>query len=115
MFYRYTHSSSDLRLRSLYNYYKNSFPELNFDVNEALEKYKVIAEVFRPMTIDTIGFLNKCVKDGSKKIVIEGAQGTMLDIDFGKCMHLKIIILTKVKYDLDNMVKRGRFRNRTAL
>ena len=35
------------------------------------------------MIIDTIAYLNQAILDGSKKILVEGANATMLDIDFG--------------------------------
>lgn len=35
-----------------------------------------------PLMIDTASFLNKAIKQG-KDILLEGAQGTLLDIDFG--------------------------------
>jgi adenylosuccinate synthase len=35
------------------------------------------------MTIDTIAYLNEAIIDGSKTILVEGANATMLDIDFG--------------------------------
>ena len=52
----------------------------NFD--EILEQYTQFAEQLRPMASDTSHLLNKMIRDG-KSILFEGAQGTMLDIDFG--------------------------------
>jgi adenylosuccinate synthase len=71
------------RLRSLYNYYKLTFPDLDVDIEKLIEQFKQLAEYFRPMTIDTIAFLNEAIIDGSKQILVEGANATMLDIDFG--------------------------------
>jgi adenylosuccinate synthase len=71
------------RLRSLYNYYKLTFPDLDVNIDKLLEQFKEMAEFFRPMTIDTIAYLNQTIVDGSKKILVEGANATMLDIDFG--------------------------------
>ena len=36
------------------------------------------------MVVDTVQFLNKAIADG-KKVVVEGANAAMLDIDFGGC------------------------------
>jgi adenylosuccinate synthase len=72
------------RLRSLYNYYKLTFPDLDVDIEKIIEQFKKLADYFRPMTIDTIAYLNQTIVDGSKKILVEGANATMLDIDFGK-------------------------------
>jgi len=52
----------------------------NFD--EILKQYKEFAEQIRPMACDTSHLLNVMVREG-KSILFEGAQGTMLDIDFG--------------------------------
>lgn len=52
------------------------------DFEEILETYKQFAEQLRPMTCDTAHLLNTMIREG-KSILFEGAQGTMLDIDFG--------------------------------
>jgi adenylosuccinate synthase len=44
-----------------------------------LNKY---IEFFQPMVIDTITYLNNAIKFG-KKILVEGAQACLLDVDFG--------------------------------
>ena len=52
------------------------------DFHEILEQYKGFAEQIRPLATDTAHLLNSMIRDG-KSILFEGAQGTMLDIDFG--------------------------------
>src|SRR5579875_1615661 len=52
------------------------------DFHEILTRYKALAEQIRPMTCDAAHLLNGMIRDG-KSILFEGAQGTMLDIDFG--------------------------------
>ncbi len=47
-----------------------------------LADYLEVAEQIRPYVADTVTMLNAAVADG-KSILFEGAQGTMLDIDFG--------------------------------
>jgi adenylosuccinate synthase len=54
--------------------------QINFD--EILRQYKDYAEQIRPMACDTSHLLNVFIREG-KSILFEGAQGTMLDIDFG--------------------------------
>ena len=66
------------KLRSLYNY----------DIEKTIEQFKGLAEYFRPMIIDTIAYLNQSIVDGSKRILVEGANATMLDIDFGNFENL---------------------------
>jgi adenylosuccinate synthase len=45
-------------------------------------EYERFAERIRPMVCDTAALLNRAIRDG-KKVLFEGAQGTMLDIDHG--------------------------------
>lgn len=46
------------------------------------ETYMRYAEILEPYVTDTVMLLHKCVKEG-KSILCEGAQATLLDIDFG--------------------------------
>lgn len=52
----------------------------NFE--EILKRYQQFAEQIGPLACDTSHLLNKMIREG-KSILFEGAQGTMLDIDFG--------------------------------
>ena len=49
---------------------------------EILEEYNGYADRLRPYVCDTIALLNEEIKAG-RKILFEGAQATMLDIDYG--------------------------------
>jgi adenylosuccinate synthase len=60
---------------------------LEGDVEKTIEQFRELADYFRPMTIDTIAYLNQAIIDGSKKILVEGANATMLDIDFGMLIN----------------------------
>ena len=53
---------------------------LNYD--EILAEYLGYAERLRPYVVDTITLLNREILEG-RKVLFEGAQATMLDIDFG--------------------------------
>lgn len=44
----------------------------------------MLAAELQPLVVDTVQFLNKAMAEG-KKIVVEGANASMLDIDFGGC------------------------------
>jgi adenylosuccinate synthase len=46
------------------------------------QQYECFADRIRPMVCDTARFLNEAIRDG-KRVLFEGAQGTMLDIDHG--------------------------------
>jgi adenylosuccinate synthase len=54
------------------------------DLNDAAERasYRQIAERLRPLVCDTASYLNHAIQDG-KRLLFEGAQGTMLDVDHG--------------------------------
>jgi adenylosuccinate synthase len=59
------------------------FPSLTVDVESELAKYKSYAERVRPLVQDTVSYLDKAIKTG-KRVLVEGANAAMLDIDFGK-------------------------------
>ena len=62
-------------LRKLYNY-----EELN--IEEIIEKYLEFDKLIDPYIKDTTYLLNNAIRDG-KKVLAEGAQGAMLDVDHG--------------------------------
>lgn len=53
-----------------------------FDLDVILDEYLEYAEQLRPMVCDTSLLINQEIKKG-KKVLFEGAQGTLLDIDHG--------------------------------
>ncbi len=52
------------------------------DADELLERMKPLFEKYAPMVTDTRVYLHRAVHSG-KKILLEGAQGVMLDLDHG--------------------------------
>ncbi|QSZ27246.1 adenylosuccinate synthase [Aceticella autotrophica] len=52
------------------------------DFNEIYESYRRYADILRPYVTDTTLLLYNLIKSG-RKILFEGAQGTLLDIDLG--------------------------------
>lgn len=61
---------------------KKRHPNIHYDVEEELKKYAEYAKKLEPYIVDTISYLNAAYKLG-KRILVEGANATMLDIDFG--------------------------------
>ena len=55
-------------------------PKLKF--NEIYKEYKAYAKILKPYVCDTVTMLHKAIKKG-EKILCEGAQASLLDIDFG--------------------------------
>ncbi|MBR3722323.1 MAG: adenylosuccinate synthase [Selenomonadaceae bacterium] len=49
---------------------------------EVLEEYQGYAERLRPYVVDTVTMINKEIDEG-RRILFEGAQATMLDVEFG--------------------------------
>lgn len=58
-----------------------------WDIEAALNRYLECAERLRPFVTDTSKFLSDSVRAG-KRLLFEGAQATMLDIDFGTYPYL---------------------------
>lgn len=52
------------------------------DYTKVLNDYQEAARYLRPFIADTIPLVNDAIKQG-KSVLFEGAQGTMLDIDYG--------------------------------
>ena len=58
------------------------FDDFQYDVEAEIVRYKDIAKRIEPFIADTVDYVNKAHADG-KKILVEGANATMLDLDFG--------------------------------
>lgn len=63
--------------------YQRMFPDLSVDVKSELVRYKEYAEKIRPLVRDTVSYMCQALKQG-KKVLVEGANAAMLDIDFGE-------------------------------
>ena len=59
------------------------FPALAVDVEHQLQRYREYAERLRPLVVDTISLVSGALADG-KRVLVEGANAVMLDIDFGE-------------------------------
>lgn len=70
------------KFQTLVAMYQRMFPDLEVDVSAELERYKVLAERVRPLVCETVSFLHEALRQ-HKKILVEGANAAMLDIDFG--------------------------------
>lgn len=70
------------KMRDLVKFYQDNYPELEADVDAEIKVYSDMKEKILGMTVDTVAYLNNAYVSG-KKILVEGANATMLDIDFG--------------------------------
>ncbi|MGE4169406.1 MAG: adenylosuccinate synthase [Candidatus Margulisiibacteriota bacterium] len=57
-------------------------PNHGLDVDQIVADYVAFGERLRPFMVDTSLFVNDAIDDG-KNIILEGAQGTLLDVDHG--------------------------------
>ena len=58
------------------------FNRKEMETQEVLEEYRSYAEILRPYIADTPLLLNKAL-DAGKTVLLEGSQGTLLDVDHG--------------------------------
>ncbi|KAK0175056.1 hypothetical protein PV327_008840 [Microctonus hyperodae] len=70
------------KFTTLVSSYQRRFPSLEVDIKLEIELYKSYAERIRPFVRETVHYLHMALKS-DKKILVEGANATMLDIDFG--------------------------------
>eukprot|EP00834_Sanchytrium_tribonematis_P000497 NODE_9_length_64580_cov_1.431941.p24 type:complete len:330 gc:universal NODE_9_length_64580_cov_1.431941:35005-34016(-) len=68
------------RYQSLVNNRMKRYGEFEYDITKELERYKDLKKIIEPMVADTIEYLHENI---GKRILIEGANATMLDIDYG--------------------------------
>ena len=52
------------------------------DLEKTLAEYKEYAKILKPYITDTVTLIHNALDEG-KKVICEGAQATLLDIDFG--------------------------------
>jgi adenylosuccinate synthase len=70
------------RFRELCDTHMRQYPGLEIDVESELQYYHSIADKVSAMTVDTVQYINTAYMAG-QRILVEGANATMLDIDFG--------------------------------
>ncbi|THH12554.1 hypothetical protein EW146_g7589 [Bondarzewia mesenterica] len=58
------------------------YGHFEYDTEGEIDRYKALAERLKPYVIDSVVYLHDALASG-KKILVEGANALMLDIDFG--------------------------------
>lgn len=61
---------------------KNVYDDEPLDTEKLLEEMLSYGDTIRPMLADTVTYLNTAIAEG-KDVLAEGAQGVLLDVDFG--------------------------------
>lgn len=69
------------KIGKLVHYYNEQF-DMEIDDKDIITRYLAYAEEIQDMVIDCPSFLHQALQKG-KKILVEGAQGALLDIDHG--------------------------------
>uniref|UniRef100_A0A8C2FSC4 Adenylosuccinate synthetase n=1 Tax=Cyprinus carpio TaxID=7962 RepID=A0A8C2FSC4_CYPCA len=72
------------RVKKLVQQYQSMFPALKVEVEGELKKLKEYAERIRPLVRDGVYFMYDAIHGSPKKILVEGANAALLDIDFGE-------------------------------
>ncbi|KAK3608663.1 hypothetical protein CHS0354_042675 [Potamilus streckersoni] len=70
------------KYQHLVEYFMQRYPNLEVNVEADLKELSELRDRIRPFVTDTVLYLHDAVKEG-KKILIEGAQSSILDLDFG--------------------------------
>jgi len=61
---------------------KRRYGDFDYDVDAELARFRDFADRLRPMVADTVHYVNSRVSEGAR-VLVEGANAAMLDIDFG--------------------------------
>lgn len=61
---------------------KQRYGDFDYDADEELARYKKYKEELKPFVVDSVVFMHNAIQ-AKKKILVEGANALMLDIDFG--------------------------------
>ena len=69
------------KLERMSAYWKRSYP-LEINVDKIAEEYLGYWNTIRPTVVDSVLFLNEALGKG-RRVMVEGANATMLDLDFG--------------------------------
>ncbi|KAK4473521.1 hypothetical protein MN116_002882 [Schistosoma mekongi] len=72
-----------VKYKELVNYVKRRYPALEINVEESLEQLKIYRGKLSGMVCDSILLINELTESKQTRILVEGAQSCMLDIDFG--------------------------------
>ena len=79
---QFLHDKIENNVNELNKYAVKAYGVDPINIEETINYCKRHVKDLKDYVVDTSYLLNKYIKDG-KKIMLEGAQGTMLDIDFG--------------------------------
>lgn len=70
------------RLRQMIANKKKRYGDFDYDADREVARYRELAKQVEPFVIDSVKFLHDAIASG-KRVLVEGANALMLDIDFG--------------------------------
>jgi len=70
------------QMRRLYTTRIQRYGEFEYDIEAEIAQYREYRKILKPYVIDTVEFIHEALVE-KKKILVEGANALMLDIDFG--------------------------------
>jgi len=70
------------KLHKLVENAKREYGDFPYDIEAEIKIYEELLPKIRPMIIDSVSYLYHAMKSG-KRVLVEGANANMLDIDFG--------------------------------
>jgi len=70
------------KFRNLSANYMAGFPGLEVDQEAEIQRYRGLADRIRPLVVESVSWLHNRLNAG-KRVLVEGANAAMLDIDFG--------------------------------
>ncbi|KAI0685046.1 Adenylosuccinate synthetase [Cytidiella melzeri] len=78
----FDHETFATKFRKIVEGRYKRYGHFEYDTEGEILRYKALATRLRPYVIDSVIFLHKAISEG-KKVLVEGANALMLDIDFG--------------------------------
>ncbi|KAG9081525.1 hypothetical protein FS749_007600 [Ceratobasidium sp. UAMH 11750] len=78
----FDHDAFATKFRKLVEGRFKRYGYFNYDTEGEIIRYKEFAERLRPYVIDALTYIHKAI-DAKKRVLVEGANALMLDLDFG--------------------------------
>ncbi|KAG0672678.1 hypothetical protein C6P40_004939 [Pichia californica] len=75
-------SEFETKLRRLYLTRQKRYGNFEYNIEDELSRYKILREEIKPFVVDSVEFMHNALNE-KKKILVEGANALMLDLDFG--------------------------------
>lgn len=72
----------ETRLRSIVRELQRKYAGVDCDIEKEIDKYRELRDRVLPMVVDTVPLVNGALREG-RRVLLEGANAHLLDIDFG--------------------------------